>query len=91
MSGSSSLSALDALYASRSGRVFLADGCARTAHTIIDRVQVLLNKLKDEKNLSPEGQKALEEAVAVADGLDPYLEQVSTPHPDILVSYAAAK
>jgi len=68
MSGSSSLSSLDAL----------------TAHTIIDRVQVLLSKLKSEKNLSPDGQKALEEAIAVADGLDPYLEQVSTPHPDIL-------
>lgn len=46
---------------------------------------MLLNKLKDEKNLSEEGEKALEEAVAVADGLDPYLEKISTPHPDILV------
>lgn len=49
-------------------------------------MQVLLSKLKSEKNFSSDGQKALEEAIAVADGLDPYLEQVSTPHPDILVS-----
>lgn len=54
-------------------------------------MQVLLAKVSQEKNkLSSDGGKALEEAEAIANGLDPYLEKVSTPHPDILVSVKAS-
>jgi len=46
---------------------------------------VLLAKASQEKDkLSEDGRKALDEAEAVANGLDPYLEKVSTRHPDIL-------
>jgi hypothetical protein len=58
----------------------------RTAHDIVQRISVLLAKVEQESSkLSDVGQKALQEAAAITNGLDPYLEKMSTPHPDILV------
>lgn len=88
MSGSSSLSALEALsVALSSARARTPpDLQERTAHDLNQRLRVLLDKVKaEEQSLSPTARQALEEAHAVANGLDPYLERISTPHPDILV------
>lgn len=46
---------------------------------------MLLSKLQAESDkLSPTAQAALKEAVQVAEGLDPYLDQISTAPPEIL-------
>lgn len=46
---------------------------------------MLLSKLQAESHqLSPTAQAALKEAIQVAEGLDPYLDQVSTSPPEIL-------
>lgn len=46
---------------------------------------MLLSKLQAEsEKLSPSGQQALKEAIQVAEGLDPYLDQISTSPPEIL-------
>lgn len=59
--------------------------CFRSAHDINERQRMLLSKLQAESDkLSPTAQAALKEAIQVAEGLDSYLDEISTSPPEIL-------